>query len=67
MKKATYIGKQLRVAMAERDMSGEDLARKVGCTRACINNIVLGKRVGKKTLQAIEDCLGIELIHEEEE
>lgn len=61
MKKATFIGKQIRIAMAERDMSGEDLARKVGCTRACINNIVLGKRVGKRTLEKIEDVLGIEL------
>ena len=66
MKKATFVGRQLRVAMAERDMSGEDLARKVGCTRACINNIVLGKRVGKRTLEKIEDVLGIELIKEDE-
>lgn len=61
MKKSTYVGKQLRVAMAERDMSAEQLARKVGVTRQCINNIILGKRTGLKTLQAIEDCLGIEL------
>lgn len=62
MKKATFIGRQIRIAMAEHDMSGEDLARKVGCTRACINNIILGKRVGIKTLRKIEDVLDIELI-----
>ena len=65
MKEATFIGKQIRIAMAENNMSGEDLAKKVGCTRACINNIVLGKRAGLQTLKKIEDVLNIKLEREE--
>lgn len=65
MKKATFTGRQLRIAMAERDLSGEDLARMIGCTRACINNIVLGKRIGSNTLKKIEDVLDIKLERED--
>lgn len=60
MKKTTFIGHQIRIAMAENNISGEELARKIGCSRQALHQVITGKRPGHKIISKIEDELGIE-------
>lgn len=60
MKKSSKFGRKIRIALAERDMSGEELAQKIGCTRACINLYIQGKRKNRSMIEKIEDALKIE-------
>lgn len=60
MKKTTFIGRQIRIAMAEHNISGEELARKIGCSRQALHQVITGKRPGYKIISKIEDELGIE-------
>ena len=60
MKKTTFIGRQIRIAMAENNISGEELARKIGCSRQALHQVITGKRPGYKIISKIEDELGIE-------
>ena len=59
MKKTTFIGHQIRIAMAENNISGEELARRIGCTRQALHQVITGKRPGHKIVSKIEDVLGI--------
>lgn len=61
MKKTTFIGHQIRVAMAENEISGEELARQIGCSRQALHQVMTGKRPGYKIISRIEDVLDIEL------
>ena len=65
MKKTTFIGHQIRIAMAENNISGEGLARKIGCSRQALHQVITGKRPGYKIISKIEDELGIEFDKEE--
>lgn len=65
MKNATFIGRQIRIAMAENNISGEELARQIGCSRQALHQIITGKRPGYKIISKIEDALGVEFEKEE--
>lgn len=66
MKKTTFIGHQIRIAMAENEISGEELARQIGCSRQALHQVMTGKRPGYKIIAKIEDALGVTFDKEEE-
>ena len=59
MKKTTFIGHQIRIAMAENEISGEELASQIGCSRQALHQVMTGKRPGYKIIAKIEDALGV--------
>ena len=65
MKETTFIGHQIRIAMAEHNISGEELDRKIGCSRQALHQVITGKRAGYKIISKIEDELGIEFESED--
>ena len=66
MKKTTFIGHQIRIAMAEHNISGEELARQIGCSRQALHQVITGKRPGYKIIAKIEDALGVTFDNEGE-
>lgn len=66
MKKTTFIGHQIRIAMAEHNISGEELARQIGCSRQALHQVIIGKRPGYKIIAKIEDVLGVEFEREDD-
>lgn len=66
MKKTTFIGHQIRIAMAENEISGEELARQIGCSRQALHQVMTGKRPGYKIIAKIESALGVTFDKEEE-
>ena len=66
MKKTTFIGHQIRIAMAENNLSGEELARRIGCSRQALHQVVTGKRPGYRIVAKIEDVLGITFEREDD-
>ena len=66
MKKTNFIGHQIRIAMAENEISGEELARQIGCSRQALHQVMTGKRPGHKIISKIEDVLGITFDKEQE-
>lgn len=65
MKKTTFIGHQIRIAMAKNNISGEELAHRIGCSRQALHQVITGKRPGYKIVSKIEDVLDIEFDKEE--
>lgn len=65
MKKTNFIGHQIRIAMAENEISGEELAHKIGCSRQALHQVMTGKRPGYKIISKIEDVLGVEFDKED--
>ena len=59
MKKTTFIGHQIRIAMAENNISGEELSRRIGCSRQALHQVIIGKRPGHKIVSKIEDALDV--------
>ena len=51
--------------MAENNLSGEELARRIGCSRQALHQVITGTRPGYKIVSKIEDALGIEFNKEE--
>ena len=66
MKKTTFIGHQIRIAMAENNVSGEELARQIGCSRQALHQIITGKRPGYRIVSKIEAVLGVEFEREDD-
>ena len=59
MKKTNFIGHQIRIAMAKHEISGEELARQIGCSRQALHQVMTGKRPGYKIIAKIEETLNI--------
>lgn len=66
MKKTSFIGHQIRIAMAENNISGEELARKIGCSRQALHQVITGKRPGYQIISKIEDTLGVTFEREDD-
>lgn len=66
MKKTTFIGHQIRIAMAENNISGEELARRIGCSRQALHQVIIGKRPGYRIVSKIEDSLGVKFEREDD-
>jgi transcriptional regulator with XRE-family HTH domain len=50
--------KRIKIKMIEKDVSGADIARKVGVHRSAINHVINGKNRSPRLRQAIADALG---------
>ena len=52
--------------MAENNVSGEELARQIGCSRQALHQIITGKRPGYRIVSKIEAVLGVEFEREDD-
>lgn len=61
MKKCTSFGIKMKIALVERGMTNQDLARTIGYTNSTISDVMYGRNNSRATMALIGDTLGIEL------
>lgn len=66
MKKCTPFGMKMKIALVERGMTNQDLARMIGYTNSTISDVMFGRNSSHATMVLIAETLGIDLGEEED-
>lgn len=65
MKKCTPFGISMKIALIERGMTNQDLARMIGYTNSTISDVMYGRNNSRATMELIAETLEIELKEED--
>ncbi len=57
----TQTKKKIQKLMIDKDVTGAEIARKVGCTRQNVYHVMIGRQVSPHIRQAIADSLGVQV------
>ena len=60
-KNATPIGRAIRMELAARNMTVNELSEKIGCNPKYLGLIMSGERSGQKYLERLKEELGIDV------
>lgn len=59
-KKYTPFGVKVKIALVKNNMTNQELAKKLGCTKSTISDVIFGRNLSSKTRKRIAKELGIE-------
>lgn len=65
MKKCTPFGISMKIALIERGMTNQDLAKLIGYTNSTISDVMYGRNNSRATMELIAETLEIELKDED--
>lgn len=60
-RRLSKIGLEMKIAMAKMDITQKELAEEVGIASSYINDIIYGRRSGKKHWKKIKEALKLKL------